>query len=139
MGNRTTSKETVKRVRDYIMEGFTGENYGWTDADTFEKVAQCIMTAFYIERAKPLVEDKPYFKTYQDAFLDWCAGLPSIIDTGYYYNRSAIANLGDMLDQTIAERERYSEQQAEDLLSYLIFREVLKGCKHQYKAFREVV
>ena len=137
MGIKSNSKQAIENVRKYIMDDFDGSSYGWEDAESFEEIAQCIMTAFYVERAKPLVEDKPYFKSYQDAFIDWCAGLPSIIDTGYYYDRSAIADLGDILDQTIAERERFSEQQAEDMLSYLIFREVLKGCKHQYKAFRE--
>lgn len=137
MGVKTSSKRAIENVRKYIMDGFDGSSYGWEDAESFEEIAQCIMTAFYVERAKPLVEDTPYFKSYQDAFIDWCAGLPSIIDTCYYYDRSAIADLGDILDQTIAERERFSEQQAEDTLSYLIFREVLKGCKHQYKAFRE--
>ena len=134
---KSNSKQAVKNIRDYIVDNFDGSAYGWEDAKDFEQIAQCIMTAFYTERAKPLVEDKHYFKTYQDAFIDWCAGLPSIFDTCYYYNRSAIADLGDILDEMICERERYTESQAQDMLSYLIFREVLKGCKHQFRVFRE--
>ncbi|MBQ1294098.1 MAG: hypothetical protein IIY21_08675 [Clostridiales bacterium] len=137
MGLKTNSRKAIENIRKYIIDGFDGESHGWEDAKSFEDVSKCIMTVFYIERGKPLVEDRHYFRTYQDAFIDWCSGLPTIIDTCYYYNRSAIKDLGDILEENLEEREKYTEHEAEDLLSYLIFREVLKGCKHQYKMFRE--
>ena len=132
---KTNSKQARENVRNYIISNYTGDSYGWEDAKTFEEIARAIMTAFYRERAKPLVEDRHYFQTYQDAFYDWCSGLPSIIDTCYFYNRSAIADLGDILDETIAERERYSETDASYLLTYLIYREICKVC--DFKAYRD--
>ena len=56
----------------------------------------------------------------------WCQGLPSVIDTCYYYNRSAVEDLGDILEETEEERNRYTEQDAERLLSCLIYREIRK-------------
>lgn len=50
-------------------------------------------------------------------------------------NRSAIADLGDILDETIAERERYSETDASYLLTYLIYSEICKVC--DFKEYRD--
>lgn len=61
------------------------------------------------------------------AFADWCAGLPSVLDTLYFYNRSAVDDLGAILEETEQEKTRYTEQQAEQLLTSLIYRELQKG------------
>ena len=60
-------------------------------------------------------------------FADWCAGLPSVLDTCYYYNRSAAKDLGNILEETETEYSRYSEADAEKLLTSLIYRELTKG------------
>ena len=65
--------------------------------------------------------------TEQERFTDWAQGLPSVLDCCYYYNRSAVDDLGAILEETDAEKARYSEQQAENLLSYLIYRELVKA------------
>lgn len=55
--------------------------------------------------------------------------MPSILDTCYYYNRSAVDDLGAILEETAEEKARYSEAQAETLLTSLIYRELVRGCK----------
>ena len=65
--------------------------------------------------------------TEQERFEEWAAGLPSILDTCYYYNRSAVDDLGAILEETDSEKARYSEQQAETRLTYLIYRELVRG------------
>ena len=65
----------------------------------------------------------------QERFTDWAQGLPSILDTCYYYNRSAVDDLGAILEETAEEKARYSEQNAEQLLTALIYRELVRGCK----------
>lgn len=67
--------------------------------------------------------------TEQERFEEWAAGLPSILDTCYYYNRSAVDDLGAILEETDSEKARYSEQQAETRLTYLIYRELVRGCR----------
>lgn len=52
-----------------------------------------------------------------------------ILDTCYYYNRSAVDDLGAILEETDSEKARYSEQQAETRLTYLIYRELVRGCR----------
>lgn len=52
---------------------------------------------------------------------------PPVLDTCYYYNRSAVADLGNILEETPAEMERYTESGAETLLTNLIYRELKKG------------
>jgi hypothetical protein len=55
--------------------------------------------------------------------------LPSVINTLYYYNRSAITDLGDILEETEDERNRYTESQAEKLLTKLIYRTIQEAIK----------
>ena len=88
-------------------------------------MAQNIIGAFYKEK----VEHDNRRLTGQEYFLEWMAGLPSIIYTGYYLHESAVEILGDMLEETPAERKRYTEAQAQDMLSKLIYRELVKGIK----------
>ena len=62
-------------------------------------------------------------------FADWCAGLPSILNTCYYYNRSAVDDLGEILEETEEEKEKYTQTEAEKLLTALIYREIKKAVK----------
>jgi hypothetical protein len=73
-----------------------------------------------------MADYKYYNHIEYNAFIDWCAGLPSVIDTCYYYNRSAVHDVGEILEQTQNERARYTESDAEKLLTYLIYREIKK-------------
>ena len=57
-------------------------------------------------------------------FVDWCQGLPSALDTLYYYNRSAVDDLAAILEETEEEKAKYTEAQAEEILSRLIYREL---------------
>lgn len=51
------------------------------------------------------------------------AGLPSFLGTyKYYYSGSAIDVLGDILEQTEEERNRYTEAEAEKCMTYLLYR-----------------
>lgn len=61
------------------------------------------------------------------AFADWCAGLPGVLDTYYYYNRSAVDDLGAILEETEEEKARYTEEQAEKTITILIYKELKKG------------
>lgn len=62
----------------------------------------------------------------QDLFIEWCQGLPSVLDTCYYYNRSAVDDLASILEQNEQEKSKFTESQAEERLTYLIFREIRK-------------
>lgn len=122
---RTNTKKAVDNIRAYIVNGFDGTNYGIETPETFEEVARIIYNTF----ADEYLFEYNRRRNEQEVFVEWCAGLPSIIDTCYYYNRSAVVDLGDILEETEEERNRYTEAQAEETLSRLIYREVRKVAK----------
>lgn len=126
---KTNSKQARENIKQYIIDGFTPENYTDEKIEGFENIAKYILETFRSEK----YSEKEDFRYYQNnelkAFIDWCQGLPSLIDTCYYYNRSAVADVAKILEQTETEAARYTEEQAEQLLTNLIYKELLRGEK----------
>lgn len=60
-------------------------------------------------------------------FRDWAQGLPTAFNTLYYYNVSAVDLLADWLNETDSEKARFTEEQAEERITALLFRELTKG------------
>ena len=119
---KTNSKKARENVRAYIINHFNPDGYDFTgDASDFATVARYIMEQF--ENEKPRNRGNR-----QEIFADWCAGLPSVLDTCYYYNRSAVDDLGAILEETDDEKARYNEKQAEAMLTRLIYAELCKAC-----------
>ena len=119
---KTNSKKAIENIKNYVMENYTPGNYDDDETKvTFEDRAAFILKVFRDEAKAASFDDT------QQGFIEWCAGLPSILDTCYYYNRSAKADLGGILEETAEERDKYTESEAERLLSILIYRELLKG------------
>jgi hypothetical protein len=124
---RTNSKKAAENIRAYIMDNFTPEEYTDNPPQEFPKISAFILDTFRSEKYH-LPQDVHYYHgSEQSAFADWCAGLPSVLDTLYFYNRSAVDDLGAILEETEQEKARYTEQQAEQLLTSLIYRELQKG------------
>lgn len=137
---KTNSKKARENIRNYIVEHFDGTNYapkfdyieqaqkdnanGTRNVDIFSMVAHAISETFYNEKLRFDNRYKAGRVSRFDMFADWCAGLPSILDTCYYYNRSAVDDLGAILEETDAEKRKYTEEQAENSLTWLIFREI---------------
>lgn len=126
---KTNSKKARENIQQYIIDNFTPENYTDEKIEGFENVAAFILKTFRSEKYS-LIEDYKYYKGSEyAAFVDWCGGLPSILDTCYYYNRSAVEDLAVILEETEAEKSRYTEEQAENTLTALIYRELIRGIK----------
>ena len=124
---KTNSKKAAENIRAYIVDNFTPENYTDNPPQEFPEIAAFILDAFRAEKYH-LPEDFRYYRHCKlSAFRDWCAGLPSVLDACYYYNRSSVDDLGAILEETEQEKAQYTEQQAEQLLTDLIYRELLKG------------
>ena len=124
---RTNSKKAAENIRAYIMDGFTPENYTDNPPQEFPEIAAFILDTFRSEKYWCPQDVRYYHGCERLAFRDWCAGLPCVLDTCYFYNRSAVDDLGAILEETEQEKARYTEQQAEQLLTDLIYRELLKG------------
>lgn len=123
---KSNSKQAVENIKVYIIERFDPCGYDFDgNGNDFKEVAQFIYECFKDEKVK---HDQRRM-TEQSLFFEWCAGLPSVLDTCYYYNRSAIDDLSVILEETAAEKAKYTESDAEERLTYLIYREIKKAVK----------
>ena len=123
---KTNSKKAQENIKNYILENFTPESYTDTPPTETKEIFNYIYKCFISEKFS-IENEKRYYK-YNEyaAFVDWCSGLPSIINTCYYYNRSAVDDLGMILEETEAEKSRYTESEAEKMITYLIYRTIKK-------------
>ena len=124
---KTNSKKAIENIKNYIINNFDFTNYeGGTikEPETFSEIATFIYNCFIIEKR---YNNDNYKYSEQEIFFDWCSGLPSILDTCYFYNRSAVDDLGTILEETETEKQKYNETQAEKLLTNLIYREIKKA------------
>ena len=131
---RTNTKKARQNIRNYIIENFCPEDYAEyygtiSEGASFAEVARYILNIFRAERWHSPQDFRYYHNSEAAAFADYCAGLPAILDTCYYYNRSAVDDLGEILEETSAERDRYTETQAEQLLTSLIYRELKEASR----------
>ena len=124
---KSNSKKAIENIRSYIIDNFSPEGYTDTAPETWPEIAAFIMNTFKSEKYHLPQDLKYYHFNEYAAFTDWCAGLPSVLDTCYYYNRSAVDDLGAILEESEEEKKRYTESEAENRLTYLIYRELKKG------------
>lgn len=126
---KTNSKKARENIQQYIIDHFTPEGYTDETIEGFENVAAFILKTFRSEKYSTK-EDFRYYKGIEAlAFKDWAQGLPSVLDTCYYYNRSAVEDVAAILEETTEEKSRYSEEAAENTLTALIYRELTRGLK----------
>lgn len=126
---RSNSKKAIENIKKYIVDHFDCSGYDLEkEPETFPEIARFILATCWEEKRYNAPERFGKIPT-QETFIDWCQGLPSVLDTCYYYNRSAVTDLGDILEETEAERNKFSEQDAERMLSCLIYRELTHAAK----------
>jgi hypothetical protein len=128
---KTNSKKAKENIINYIIDNFTPEGYTDAAPEGWPEIAAFILETFRSEKYS-LLEDYRYYNNNElAAFEDWAAGLPSVLDTCYYYNRSAVDDLGAILEETKKEKERFTEEKAEWALTYLIYCELIKEEKRR--------
>lgn len=128
---KTNSKKARENIRRYIMENVGTEGRELEkEPETFQEVAAFILDTFKSEKYWCFQDFQYYGGSQQKAFEDWAAGLPSALNTCYYYNRSAIDDLAAILEESEREKARFTESQAEKMLTSLIYRELMEGVKN---------
>lgn len=128
MALKTNSRKARENVRQYIINnvdfsGYNGYNINITTATDFPTIAHSVLDIFRSEKRYERHRIGVEFIT----FLDWTQGLPSVLDCCFWYNRSAVDDLGAILEETEEGRARYNEEEAELLLVKLIYRELVIG------------
>lgn len=125
MGLRTNSLKAMINLQNYIRdysEDYLVENYEIDPAEIETKTG--LYTAIYNIYREEV--GKWSRKPEQIAFKDWAQGLAMGGLFCYYYNREAVKDLAEILEETEAETAKYSEDKAEEMLTWLIYREVSK-------------
>lgn len=131
---KTNSKKARENIRRYIMENVNTEGRELEkEPETFPEVAAFVLDTFRTEKYWCIQDFRYYGGSEQKAFTDWAAGLPSVLDTCYFWNRSAVDDLAEILEESETEKARYTESDAEKTLTYLIYRELLEGAKNVCK------
>ena len=120
---KSNSKVAKDAIRAYIMDNTTDYNEQ-PITGTFQEIAGFILDCLYTEKIKYCNRGLSLYGSAQNAFIDWCEGLPSVFDTSYYYLAIARNLLGDILQETESERAQYTESEAENMLTKLFWREI---------------
>ena len=130
MALRTNSKIVKQRILDYIMSDsdYIQERaeYDGIVLDTESPAAVCSYMWKIFQLEKPYKTDYMIRRGISEytVFQDWAAGLALGGLFLYYYNISAVDLLGDILEETETERNKFTEDQAEEMLTRLIFRAI---------------
>lgn len=120
---RTNSKKAVENIRAYIEKNFDCTSYDpEKEPETFKEKA-----CFILQTCRKEKFYSNYNMSDYEIFRDWCQGLPSLFDTCYYWNRSAVDDLAEILEEPEEEKNRFTESEAEEKLTYLIYRELTKA------------
>ena len=119
---KTNSKKAKENLINYIIDNFRPEGYTDTPSEEWSEIAAFIINTFRSEKYSSPEDYRYYNNNELTAFIDWAQGLPSVLDTCYFYNRSAIDDLGAILEETETEKKKYNETDAEQLLTRLIYK-----------------
>lgn len=126
---KTTCNAARENTRRYILDHFDPCGYTDNPPQTWPEIARFIMDTFHDEKCKLDNRFRAGRISEYELFFEWCQGLPSILDTCYYYNRSAVDDLADILEESDAEKARFTEADAEKRLTHIIYMELKRGCK----------
>ena len=129
MALKTNSKKAKQNIINYIFSDIDylqerAEEDGIVlDVNSPAAVCSYIWKIFQLEKPHNDYYFRRGFSIY-DTFKEWASGLALGSMVLYFYNVSAVETLGNILEESETERNKYSENQAEDLLTRLIYRAI---------------
>ena len=129
---KTNSKKVNEKIRELIINSYNSadEFYGYNGREMkteYNDICKDILDTFYIEKCKNNTYYKKHLMSMQELFIEWCQGLPTgfnVADDVYLH--SAVDFVGNVLEQTEAEKAKYTESEAEKLMMILFYRELTK-------------
>lgn len=133
---KTNTKQVSNKVENYIISNFKNlqqeqPTYQYdhihaiesVDSNNYTEVCNAINCIFFCELLEHDCRWNAGRLTRYDAFTEWCQGLPTALNCDYYLH-SAVDLLGDWLEETDEEKKKFSELQAEEKITYLLYREI---------------
>lgn len=125
---KTNSKAAKRNIINYIREATAAglENYenpkNYDTAKDAELMAY-IWDIFQSEKYYDIITIKRRGMAIYTVFADWLQGLPSCgLGDFWVYNPDPRDTLGDILEETAAERKRYTMEEAAAQLTYLLYK-----------------
>ena len=132
---RSNSKQAIENIRKYILEWDSDYIRDRAEYDNRELKTDDEILAYAYELFKDEERygiERNYGNPCFVIFEDWARGLALGGLFCYYYNRSAVDDLGAILEETDEEKAKYTEQQAEEMLTRLIYREMEKAHRREW-------
>ena len=133
---KSNSKKAREHVMQYVQDACSeyyiedcGAPADLTDADLCRLIIQDFEEQWSHELKHNACRVRPLSR--QELFMEWGRGLTAGGLFAFFYHCTAVQVLGDILEETEAERSKYTEAQAENYLCYLICREVTKKATEQ--------
>ena len=125
---KTNSKQVKNKINKYLYDSFTDYDQKEAEGRSLQEVLEYIAEGIASEKLSCDKSERAarlhafYKGSIYNVIKDYAQGLGSLFDCDYYYRCCARDLVGDILEQTKEEREKYSEDQAEDLMTLLIYR-----------------
>ena len=120
---RANSKKAMENIRNYIKDhsvDYLEDNYGYNAEYTEKNGFFTTIYEIFVSEERPFTGYNARRSEYE-SFKNWSQGLAMGSLFCYYYNRSAKDDLAEILEETEEEENRFSEEQAEERLSQLIY------------------
>ena len=121
---KTNSKKTIENTRAYVIECANLSDYGIQDQFTPDN-----WKAFQ-EAYIPIIRKELFYRMPENApvsfatFKHYMQGLPSSFE--YFLGENALNYLAEILEETEEEKNRFTEEEAENLITKLIYRELFQ-------------
>ena len=127
---KSNSKKAIENIKQYIIDwdaDYIRDRAAYDDKElnTDDEILAYAYELFKEEERYGIEQN--YSNPCFVIFEDWARGLALGGLFCYYYNRSAKDDLGAILEETEEEKAKYTEQQAEEWLTRLIYREMEKA------------
>jgi len=141
---RTNSKAAKINLMNYIREDFDyiaeyAEYYGIEphEIEADNDLCLYIWQIFKTEKGGEIEQQRARgrFVDLYEFFKDWAQGLALGGMFCYYYNISAIDTLGAILEETDDEKAKYTEAEAEERLTKLLFRTIQERAANSFMKF----
>ena len=133
---KTNTKQVANKVQNYIIDNFKNfqlENPTYeydhlhtlesVDSNNYTEVCNAINCIFFCEMLENDNRWNAGRLSRADAFVNWCQGLPAALNCDYYLH-SARDLLGEWLEETEEEKQKFTELQAERQITHILYREI---------------
>lgn len=130
-------KEVNEALKNEIMDSYESaeEYYKYDGAEMkteYNDICKDILKMFECEKLNGDLRYKASNMSKQDLFVEWMSGLPSSFPVSCdIFLGSAAEWLGNILDETETEKQKYSDSKAERTSCLILYRELNK---HAQKA-----